>query len=71
MFEYLSQTHPNVDKKLFSSDNIIALKNSAKGFPVSQPLGVLRWRYFTKDETVIPLSSIINFNLLCQSTFVL
>ncbi|EXX69863.1 uncharacterized protein OCT59_005385 [Rhizophagus irregularis] len=50
------KTHPYVDKKLFSSDSIIALKNSTKGFPVNQPLGVLRWRYITKDETVIPLS---------------
>ncbi|CAG8485968.1 6178_t:CDS:2 [Funneliformis caledonium] len=50
------KTHPNVDKKLFSSDSIISLKNPAKGFPVNQPLGVLRWRYITKDETVIPLS---------------
>ncbi|CAI2185712.1 13149_t:CDS:2 [Funneliformis geosporum] len=50
------KTHPNVDKKLFSSDSIIVLKNPAKGFPVNQPLGVLRWRYITKDDTMIPLS---------------
>ncbi|CAG8708810.1 11384_t:CDS:2, partial [Dentiscutata heterogama] len=49
-------THPNVDKKLFSTDSIIALKNPGKGFPVNQPLGVLRWRFITKDETSIPLS---------------
>ncbi|CAG8512964.1 13648_t:CDS:2 [Cetraspora pellucida] len=49
-------THPNVDKKLFSTDSIIALKNPGKGFPVNQPLGVLRWRFITKDETLIPLS---------------
>ncbi|RHZ68928.1 hypothetical protein Glove_292g56 [Diversispora epigaea] len=50
------KTHPNVDKKLFSTDSIIALKNSARGFPLNQPLGVLRWRFITKDETAIPLS---------------
>ncbi|KAF0434661.1 coatomer subunit delta [Gigaspora margarita] len=50
------KTHPNVDKKLFSTDSIIALKNPGKGFPVNQPLGVLRWRFITKDETSIPLS---------------
>ncbi|CAG8573974.1 2748_t:CDS:10 [Ambispora leptoticha] len=50
------QTHPNVDKKLFTSDGIIALKNPAKGFPVNQPLGVLRWRFITKDATNVPLS---------------
>ncbi|CAG8516169.1 18829_t:CDS:2, partial [Racocetra fulgida] len=51
------KTHPNVDKKLFSTDSIIALKNPGKGFPVNQPLGVLRWRFITKDETLIPLSN--------------
>ncbi|CAG8647558.1 12369_t:CDS:10, partial [Acaulospora morrowiae] len=50
------KTHPNVDKKLFSTDGIIALKNPGRGFPVNQPLVVLRWRYITKDETAIPLS---------------
>ncbi|CAG8667937.1 3415_t:CDS:2, partial [Acaulospora colombiana] len=50
------KTHPNVDKKLFSTDSIIALKNPGRGFPVNQPLGILRWRFITKDETAIPLS---------------
>ncbi|CAG8627903.1 8374_t:CDS:2 [Ambispora gerdemannii] len=50
------QTHPNVDKKLFTTDNIIALKSPGKGFPVNQPLGVLRWRFISKDATNIPLS---------------
>jgi len=50
------KTHPNVDKKLFSSDNIIALKDSSRPFPVNQPLGVFRWRFITKDEASVPLS---------------
>lgn len=49
-------THPNVDKKLFSADNIIALKDQARSFPVNQALAVLRWRLVTKDEASIPLS---------------
>ncbi|CAJ0904433.1 4401_t:CDS:2, partial [Entrophospora sp. SA101] len=50
------KTHPNVDKKLFSTENIIALKNPGKGFPVNHPLPVLRWRFINKDEALIPLS---------------
>ncbi|CAG8478087.1 20301_t:CDS:2, partial [Cetraspora pellucida] len=37
-------------KEIFS----IALKNPGKGFPVNRPLGVLRWRLITKDETLVP-----------------
>lgn len=50
------KTHPHVDKKAWASDRTIALKDTSRPFPVSQALGVLRWRMVTKDETAIPLS---------------
>ncbi|RUP48525.1 hypothetical protein BC936DRAFT_144446 [Jimgerdemannia flammicorona] len=50
------QTHPNVDKALFKSDNVITLKDASRGFPVNQPVGFLKWRLLTKDESSIPLS---------------
>ncbi|XP_062376835.1 archain 1b [Sardina pilchardus] len=50
------QTHPNVDKKLFSSECVIALKNAEKSFPINNDVGVLKWRLQTTDEALIPLT---------------
>uniref|UniRef100_A0AAY4D3S8 Coatomer subunit delta n=1 Tax=Denticeps clupeoides TaxID=299321 RepID=A0AAY4D3S8_9TELE len=50
------QTHPNVDKKLFSSDSVIGLKNPDKSFPLNSDVGVLKWRLQSTDESVIPLT---------------
>jgi coatomer subunit delta len=38
------RTHPNVDKALFTSSNIIQLKDTSKRFPANNSIGVLRWR---------------------------
>lgn len=46
-----------MDKALFKSDNVVTLKDVSRGFPVNQPVGVLRWRYIAKDESSIPLTS--------------
>ncbi|EGG05432.1 uncharacterized protein MELLADRAFT_116836 [Melampsora larici-populina 98AG31] len=50
------KTHPNVDKKAWAENQVIKLKDPARGFPVGQGLGVLKWRLMTKDETLIPVS---------------
>ncbi|KAI9026287.1 hypothetical protein DFJ74DRAFT_663805 [Hyaloraphidium curvatum] len=50
------KTHPNVDKGLFTSDNVLALKDSGKPFPLNQSLGILRWRQTSKESGAIPLS---------------
>lgn len=50
------QSHPNVDKKLMSTESIIALKSADKPFPVGTELGVLKWRFQTTDEASIPLT---------------
>ncbi|XP_062611322.1 coatomer subunit delta-like [Saccostrea cucullata] len=49
------QTHPNVDKKLFNSSSCIALKNQEKSFPLNTDVGVLKWRFQTQDEDMMPL----------------
>jgi len=49
--------HPNVVKFQAQKERIVALKDPTRGFPVNQPLGVLKWRYSGKDETYVPLSS--------------
>lgn len=50
------QTHPNVDKDLLKSRGQIALKNPTKPFPANTDVGVLKWRFTTKDESFMPLS---------------
>jgi len=46
--------HPKVAK--FGAERAIALADSSRGFPVGQPIAVLRWRYAGKDESYVPLS---------------
>uniref|UniRef100_A0A3Q2Q9Z8 Coatomer subunit delta n=1 Tax=Fundulus heteroclitus TaxID=8078 RepID=A0A3Q2Q9Z8_FUNHE len=50
------QTHPNVDKKLFTAESVIGLKNPEKSFPLNNDVGVLKWRLQTTDESLIPLT---------------
>ncbi|KAH6931025.1 hypothetical protein HPB50_021350 [Hyalomma asiaticum] len=50
------QTHPNIDKELFKSSQQVGLKNPAKPFPVNSDVGVLKWRFQTQDEKMVPLS---------------
>lgn len=59
-----SQTHPNVDKKLFTADSVIGLKNPEKSFPLNNDVGVLKWRLQTTDESLIPLTSKSKYPLL-------
>ena len=58
------KTHPNVDKKLWSTDFAIGLKDATRPFPLNQPVGVLKWRMQTKDESCVPLLSTGLFLLL-------
>ena len=51
------QTHPNIDKKVFSQGSVLALKQPNKPFPLNSDIGVLRWRMQTTDEALMPLSS--------------
>ena len=51
------QTHPNVDKNLFSSESIIAMKQEGKSFPLNNDIGVLKWRFQTTSEDMLPLKS--------------
>lgn len=50
------QTHPNVDKKLFTAESLIGLKNPEKSFPLNNDVGVLKWRLQTTDDTFVPLT---------------
>ncbi|RYP54553.1 hypothetical protein DL769_010328 [Monosporascus sp. CRB-8-3] len=52
------RTHPNVDRGLFTSSKAIQMSNVARGFPVNNSVGVLRWRATPKtdDTSALPIS---------------
>lgn len=50
------RTHPNIDKTLFATESTLGLKDPSRPFPTGNPLGVLRWRLQSKDESMLPLS---------------
>ena len=52
------KTHPNIDKTLYSSSNVLGLKDADKPFPDS-PVGILRWRMqvcYKSSYSVVPTS---------------
>ena len=51
------QTHPNIDKGLFGSQRVIGMKQAERPFPVNTDVGVLKWRFVTEDESMVPLMS--------------
>lgn len=61
------KTHPNVDKRAWTEEQVIKLKDPSRGFPVGQGLGVLKWRLSTKDETMVPVSSEFLFPHMSRS----
>jgi len=54
--DFQFKAHPNMNKNLYANDNILALKDSSKAFPVGTASSILKWRYATKDEKMIPLT---------------
>ncbi|KAI1330362.1 putative coatomer subunit delta [Xylariaceae sp. FL0255] len=54
-------THPNVDRALFNNSRTIQMSNVARGFPVNNGVGVLRWRASPKTDNTSALP--INFTV--------
>ncbi len=52
----MPQTHPNIDKSLYASENVLGLKDPDRPFPAGSALGVLKWRLQTRDEDLVPLN---------------
>nr|XP_043609221.1 coatomer subunit delta-2-like [Erigeron canadensis] len=53
------KTHPNINKALFSNENILGSKDPNRPFPADQSgdgLGLLKWRLQSKDEADVPLN---------------
>ncbi|KAI1014015.1 hypothetical protein LB504_008536 [Fusarium proliferatum] len=58
------RTHPNVDRNLFNGSKIIQMSNTARGFPVNNAVGVLRWRASPKvdDASACPITFTVWIN---------
>ncbi|PQM33936.1 coatomer subunit delta [Prunus yedoensis var. nudiflora] len=57
----LFKTHPNMNKELFSNENILGLRDPSRPFPTGQAgdaggVGLLKWRMQTTDESMVPLT---------------
>ena len=46
------RTHPNVDRLLFTNSKTIQLRDSSRGFPANNSVGVLRWSADQSSESV-------------------
>ena len=67
------RTHPNVDRGLFTSSKAIQMSNVARGFPVNNSVGVLRWRATPKtdDTSALPISFTVWVNKGSEGNFTL
>ena len=52
------KTHPNVDKAQFNNSKTIQLKDTTKGFPAHNSVGILRWSATTTADSsgVLPIT---------------
>jgi len=53
--DFQFKAHPNMDKNMYSNDNVLALKDN-KAYPIGVASSILKWRYVSKDEKMIPLT---------------
>jgi len=65
------RTHPNVDRGLFNSSKSVQMSNIAKGFPVNNSVGVLRWRATPKtdDASAVPITFTVWVNKGSDDTY--
>lgn len=50
------KTHPNIDKAAYASSGQLRLKDAGRPFPRGTPLGVLKWRAQSSDESALPVT---------------
>ena len=65
------KTHPNVDKAQFNSSKVIQLKDTSKGFPANNSVGVLRWSATPPPDTagVLPITFTVWVNKGSDDTY--
>lgn len=52
---YQFKTHPNIDKQLHANEGILGLKDPNRPFPCGSALGILKWRFQSRDESKVPI----------------
>ncbi|KAL6720421.1 coatomer subunit delta [Lecanora helva] len=65
------KTHPNVDKTQFNNSKAIQLKDTTKGFPANNSVGVLRWSATAPADTtgVLPITFTVWVNKGSDDSF--
>lgn len=65
------KTHPNVDKAQFNSSKVIQLKDTSKGFPANNSVGVLRWSATAPADAagVLPITFTVWVNKGSDDTY--
>ncbi|MCJ1274569.1 hypothetical protein MMC21_002365, partial [Puttea exsequens] len=65
------KTHPNVDKAQFNSSKVIQLKDTTKGFPANNAVGVLRWSATAAPDSsgVLPITFTVWVNKGSDGSF--
>ena len=65
------KTHPNVDKAQFNTSKAIQLKDTSKGFPANNSVGVLRWSATAPADTtgVLPITFTVWVNKGSDDSF--
>jgi hypothetical protein len=53
---YQFKTHPNIDKSMHAEQDVLGLKDPSRPFPTGAPLGVLKWRLQSQDESLLPIT---------------
>lgn len=49
-------THPNIDKAMYTSKRILGVRDPSKPFPVGVPQGILKWRFQSTDVDMVPIT---------------
>ena len=49
-------THPNIDKAMFTAKRVLGVRDPSKPFPVGAPQGILKWRLQSTDVDMVPIA---------------
>lgn len=65
------RTHPNVDKNLFNNSKIIQLRDTSRGFPANNSVGVLRWSATAGPDAadILPINFTVWVNKSSDESF--
>ena len=60
------KTHPNINKELFNSQQIVGARDPNRPFPSGQnETHLVKWRIQGLDESFLPLTGMLQFFVFC------